>query len=169
MNEIYSYIYSLAVAASAAGIATALAPDEGQLKKYVKYVAALCVLVMLALPAKNAIAALAGGVQDALSALEIKTDAGDSESSAEAAIIAQTEQNIEAGLSMLLAAKLGCNADAVTVTITLDTSDPLAIVVAKVDARAPAEYKTIGIEIWLAEQTGCAAGNVVVEWISSES
>jgi hypothetical protein len=169
MNEIYSYIYSLAVAASAAGIVTALAPDEGQLKKYVKYIAALCVLVMLALPAKTAIAAIAGGVEDAMSALQLEAGSEHTADSAEAALIAQTKQNIETGLGRLLSAKLDCDAEAVAVTVTLDTSNLQAITVSKVDARAPAEYKTIGIEIWLAEQTGCAAGNVVVEWISSES
>jgi len=55
MNGIYTYIYSLAVAAAAAGIAITLAPDNGTLKKYVKYAAALCVLIMMILPARGAV------------------------------------------------------------------------------------------------------------------
>lgn len=169
MNEVYSYIYSLATVATAAGIVTALAPDGGQLKKYVKYVASLCVLVMLALPAQNMIAALSDGVGEVVAALGSDYSAGETAGDADELVLAQTKANIEKTLALLLSAKLDCDEESVSVKVTLDTSDKKAVKINKVSARAPAVCKTVGIEIWLAEQTGCAAGNVVVEWISSES
>lgn len=167
MNEVYSYIYSLAVAASAAGLATALAPDGGQLKKYVKYIASLCVLVMLALPAKNMIAALTDGVGEAMAALGAEYRADEAEYDAEALLLAQAKANVEASLAALLSAKLDCDEESVSVNVTLDASEPSSIKVSRINASAPAERKTVGVEIWFAEQTGCAAGNVVVEWVSS--
>lgn len=167
MNELYSFIYSLAVVAAAAGIATAIAPDSGQLKKYVKYVASLCVLVMIVMPAKNVISALSEGVGETMAALESDYAAQAAETDAGSLVMAQTKANLEKTLALMLAAKLDCEETQVSVEVTLDASDEEYIKVENVNVLAPADRKTVGIEIWLAEQTGCAAGNVVIEWVSS--
>jgi len=168
MEEVYSYIYSLAVAASAAGIATALAPDGWQLKKYVKYAASLCMLLLLALPAKNMIAALADGVGQAAAALRSDYSA-EYPGGADELVLAKTKANLEESLSELLSAKLGCEKESIEVKVSLETEAEGKIKVSGIGIKAPISAKTIGIEIWLAEQTGCAAKNVVVEWVSSET
>lgn len=168
MNDFYSYIYSLAVAAAAAGIVTALAPEGGQLKKYVKYIAALCVLIMLLLPARGAITGLSNTFGEAFDSLDI--GAGTEETTdAESAVITQTADNIEAALASLLADKLGCGEQDVEVEIILDAGDISAVEITEVYVAVPEKYAAAGLELWISEQSGCAAGDVVIEWKSSES
>jgi Stage III sporulation protein AF (Spore_III_AF). len=165
MNIFYSYIYSLAVAAAAAGIVTALAPDGGQLKKYVKYIAALCMLLMLILPARGAVSALADSFGNAFDSADVSDSGSEETSDAESEVLTQTAANIGKSLRELLAQKLGCDSAELAVVVKLNTADQSAIAVDSVKVRIPKEYTSVGLELWVAEKTGCAVKNVVIEWI----
>ncbi len=165
MNEFYAYIYSLAVAVTAAGVVTALAPESGQLKKHVKYIAALCVLLMLLLPAKNAIMGLAGAFGEAMTPLAVTADK-QTDDNLRQIVLSKTAENIEASIKSLLALKLGCDERGIAVTVALSSIGDDSVVITGVTAAIPKDYTAIGLEFYISEQTGCAARNVVIEWKS---
>ena len=116
MQTVYSYLYPVMLAALAGAFVTALAPEKGNLKKYVRCIAGLALLAALILPFRDGIS--------------LETDSTEKEAyndgaqrSSQDIIVGLYAERICGELERLCAEACGVGEDDITLSLTLDTAE----------------------------------------------
>lgn len=147
MEALRSYLTTAILASLVSAVCIQLTDER--FRKYVKYLAGLCLLSVLALPLFSLVSELGD--------LKISLDQSTDQSlSADSAYLDLLGSELSRSVGDRIAKLYGIERSAVYVTLTLDTADLSSIELLSIDVRIAAECDTKAIEQALQAEFACA-------------
>ena len=144
MREWIAYLGEVILITAVSGMIYHLAP-EGALKKHLHFVISLCVLISLAIPMLSIVSELPGIFEKSYEEVERSED--DTENNLLETVISASKKEIETAVISYIAGKYDIPPQNITVTLTLDESNPQAI-------------EITAMEVTIASLNGAKAGKI---------
>ena len=144
MREWIAYLGEVILITAVSGMIYHLAP-EGALKKHLHFVISLCVLISLAIPMLSIVSELPGIFEKSYEEVEWSED--DTENNLLETVISASKKEIETAVISYIAGKYDIPPQNITVTLTLDESNPQAI-------------EITAMEVTIASLNGAKAGKI---------
>ncbi len=151
MREFLTFFGELVVVIAVAGLFYTLAP-EGSQKKYIQLAISLSLLAALIGPMLSVVSDLPRILEDAEFDVEQEEDVSEGELTE--AVIAESKRNIEEAVASLLMSKYDLEREALTVSVSLDASDPqnIEILSVLVNATGTTHLERQKMKAYLTEQ-----------------
>ena len=144
MREWIAYLGEVILITAVSGMIYHLAP-EGALKKHLHFVISLCVLISLAIPMLSIVSELPVIFEKTYEDVEMSED--DTENNLLETVISASKKEIETAVISYIAGKYDIPPQNITVTLTLDESNPQAI-------------EITAMEVTIASLNGAKAGKI---------
>lgn len=144
MREWIAYLGEVILITAVSGMIYHLAP-EGALKKHLHFVISLCVLISLAIPMLSIVSELPGIFEKSYEEVERSED--DTENNLLETVISASKKEIETAVISYISGKYDIPPQNITVTLTLDESNPQAI-------------EITAMEVTIASLNGAKAGKI---------
>ncbi len=151
MQEFLTFFGELIVVIAVSGLFYTMAPEGGQ-KKYIQLAISLCILAAIIGPMLSVVSDLPRILEDA--ELDVEQEGEVSEGELTDAVIAESKRNIEDAIASLLMSKYDLEREALTVSVSLDASDPqnIKILSVVVSASGTTHLERQKIKAYLTEQ-----------------
>jgi hypothetical protein len=144
MREWIAYLGEVILITAVSGMIYHLAP-EGALKKHLHFVISLCVLISLAIPMLSIVSELPVIFEKTYEDVEMSED--HTENNLLGTVISASKKEIETAVISYIAGKYDIPPQNITVTLTLDESNPQAI-------------EITAMEVTIASLNGAKAGKI---------
>ena len=144
MREWIAYLGEVILITAVSGMIYHLAP-EGALKRHLHFVISLCVLISLAIPMLSIVSELPGIFEKSYEEVERSED--DTENNLLETVISASKKEIETAVISYISGKYDIPPQNITVTLTLDESNPQAI-------------EITAMEVTIASLNGAKAGKI---------
>lgn len=144
MREWIAYLGEVILITAVSGMICHLAP-EGALKKHLHFVISLCVLISLAIPMLSIVSELPVIFEKTYEDVEMSED--HTENNLLETVISASKKEIETAVISYIAGKYDIPPQNITVTLTLDESNPQAI-------------EITAMEVTIASLNGAKAGKI---------
>jgi hypothetical protein len=144
MREWIAYLGEVILITAVSGMIYHLAP-EGALKKHLHFVISLCVLISLAIPMLSIVSELPVIFEKTYEDVEMSED--HTENNLLETVISASKKEIETAVISYIAGKYDIPPQNITVTLTLDESNPQAI-------------EITAMEVTIASLNGATAGKI---------
>lgn len=148
MEALKSYLLTAMLASLAASLLIRI--SDPRQRNYIRYIAGLTLLLLLAAPLTSLAGELAEGLEESDQSPESDHEADDKE-----AFIGEMGRTMSREIGDLVATRFALPRESVSVKLTLDLTDLSAIAIYRIDVTVRAECDRAAIERYLSESLNC--------------